>query len=68
MKRLLDNVCDAYENLAQDIENFEKALYVQRHAFYFRKVREWYDYSKVGRRIHYTHIVSLDVLKLIACR
>ena len=48
MKGLSDNVCDAYDNLAQDVENFEKALYAQRHAFYFRKVREWHEYCKVS--------------------
>ena len=66
MKGLSDNVCDAYNNLAQDIENFEKALYTQRHAFYFRRVRERYDYSKVFCKTH--HVVSLTVLKFVASR
>ena len=47
IKGLSDNICNAYDNLAQDIANFEKALYTQRHAFYFRKVGEWHEYCKV---------------------
>ena len=43
----LGSVCRVYEELAVDIVDFEKSLYKEKHAFYFRRVREWDDCNKV---------------------
>ena len=29
------------------IQAFENSLYEQKHAYYFRRVREWHDYNEV---------------------
>ena len=34
-------------DISECIETFEKSLYVQKHAYYFRRVREWHDYNEV---------------------
>lgn len=31
----------AFRNLVLSVENFRKSLYNQKHAFYFRKVKQW---------------------------
>ena len=41
------SVRDTCRNISESIRAFEKSLYVQRHAYYFRRVREWYDFSEV---------------------
>ena len=46
-KALLGSVCRVYADLAVDIVDFEKSLYKEKHAFYFRRVREWDDCNKV---------------------
>ena len=43
-RRSLLDVC---LGVSECIELFEKSLYVQKHAYYFRRVREWHDYSEV---------------------
>ena len=44
------SVLDVCLSVSGCIETFEKSLYVQKHAYYFRKVREWHDYNKVRQR------------------
>ena len=34
-------------DVSRSIQAFEKSLYVQKHAYYFRRVREWYVYNEV---------------------
>ena len=34
-------------DISECIETFEKSLYVQKHAYYFRRAREWHDYNEV---------------------
>ena len=34
-------------DISECIETFENSLYVQKHAYYFRRVREWHDYNEV---------------------
>ena len=41
------SIFDAARDVLACIEIFEKSLYVQKHAYYFRKVREWHDYNEV---------------------
>ena len=44
------SIFEACRGISECIELFEKSLYVQKHAYYFRKVREWHDYNKVRQR------------------
>ena len=44
---LVKSVHRVYKELAIVIGDFRKSLYKQKHAFYFRRVREWDDYNKV---------------------
>ena len=41
------SICDSCKELSGCIEAFEKSLYGQKHAYYFRRVREWHDYNEV---------------------
>ena len=41
------SICESCKELSRCIEAFEKSLYVQKHAYYFRRVREWHDYNEV---------------------
>ena len=41
------SISDACRGVSECIETFEKSLYVQKHAYYFRRVREWHDYNEV---------------------
>ena len=34
-------------DISECIETFEKSLYVQKHAYYFRRFREWHGYNEV---------------------
>ena len=40
-------ILEACGGVSECIELFEKSLYVQKHAYYFRRVQEWYDYNEV---------------------
>ena len=42
--RSIRGVC---RDVSRSIQAFEKSLYVQKHAYYFRRVREWHDYNEV---------------------
>ena len=33
--------------VSECIRTFEKSLYVKKHVYYFRRVREWHDYNEV---------------------
>ena len=44
------SILDVCLGVSGCIEAFEKSLYVQKHAYYFRRVREWHDYNKVRQR------------------
>ena len=37
----------ACRGISECIELFEKSLYVQKHAYYFRRIREWHGYNEV---------------------
>ena len=41
------SILEACRGVSECIELFEKSLYVQKHAYYFRRVRERYDYNEV---------------------
>ena len=41
------SVLGVCRNISGRIEMFEKSLYTQKHAYYFRRVREWHDYNAV---------------------
>ena len=41
------SICYRCEELSECIRTFEKSLYGQKHAYYFRRVREWLDYNEV---------------------
>ena len=41
------SILDACRGVSRCIELFEKSLYAQKHAYYFRRVREWHDYNEV---------------------
>ena len=41
------SVCKACKKLSGCIGAFEGSLYAQKHAYYFRGLREWHDYNEV---------------------
>ena len=41
------SILDVCLGVSGCIRTFEKSLYVQKHAYYFRRVREWYVYNEV---------------------
>ena len=44
------SILDACRGVSECIKVFEKSLYGQKHAYYFRWVREWHDYNEVRQR------------------
>ena len=57
--RLRQTVYDAYWDTTAHISSYQKSLYEQRHAFYFRKVHEWLDYIDVSCSVQALSTVSL---------
>ena len=47
----------AYLVTAGHVSTFLESLYEQKHAFYFRKVREWHEFHQVNFCIYGSHIV-----------
>ena len=41
------SIPEACRRVSECIELFEKSLYVQKHAYYFRRIREWHNYNEV---------------------
>ena len=44
------SICDSCKELSGSIKAFEKSLYGQKHAYYFRRVRDWHAYNEVRQR------------------
>ena len=42
----------AYMPMRRDVSAFLESLYEQKHAFYFRRVREWHEFHQVNFCIH----------------
>ena len=42
-----DSILGVCRDVSERIETFERSFYVQKHAYYFRRVREWHDYNEV---------------------
>ena len=61
-------VRDAHRESVVRIAAFHTSLYEQRHAFHFRKVREWLDYSEVGFSIYDTYFVLGDYTETALAR
>ena len=47
MDDLTDAIRRSFFVMAEDASVFLESLYEQKHAFYFRKVREWYKFHEV---------------------
>ena len=41
-------IYDAYYDMARHVSGLLESLYEQKHAFYFRRVREWHEFHEVG--------------------
>ena len=52
MIHLIGNVRAIHHDITKGIDAFQKSLYEQKHAFHFRKIHEWHDYSKVGYELY----------------
>ena len=61
--RMEDIIQFAYKDMSSDIAAFLESLYEQKHAFYFRRVREWHEFHQVNFCIH-----GLYASKLYICR
>ena len=47
--------------MSEDVSAILESLYEQKHAFYFRRIREWLEYCKVGPPV-YANYMLLDCL------
>ena len=45
-------IYDAYYDKARHVSDLLESLYEQKHAFYFRRVREWHEFYQVNLCIH----------------
>ena len=48
-EKLISSLYYTYYGLYKGIAAFENSLYEQKHAFYFRRVREWHEYYEVWK-------------------
>ena len=46
------NIDVIYTDMNMAIAAFLKSLYEQKHAFYFRRIREWHEFHQVNLCIH----------------
>ena len=51
------NIDVIYTDMNMAFAAFLKSLYEQKHAFYFRRVREWHEFNQVNFCIYGSHIV-----------
>ena len=57
MDDLTDAIRRSFFVMAEDVSVFLESLYEQKHAFYFRRVREWHEFHQVNSCIYGSHVV-----------
>ena len=50
------NIDVIYTDMNMAIAAFLKSFYEQKHAFYFRRVREWHEFHQVNLCIHRLYV------------
>ena len=48
MDGMTKTIYDVYYDMARHVSDLLESLYEQKHAFYFRRVREWHEFHEVG--------------------